>query len=337
MSWPDALQILFWIAVGGTAVFWAVHAYWRLKSHWLRSREGDPPLQSPIAVIWREPGDIGARNLAKGSGAPPAPPFSFMEEHDTGSQPCVSVRDATAREWRIKWGPEVRTETFGTRLAWALGFFSEQTHFVAGGTISGAHDLRRAKANIDVDGRFTDARFELSEAGVVRHFDAHSWAWDDNPFVGTRELNGLKILMMLLSNWDNKDVRDVARGSNTAIFEVAAEARYLIIDWGAALGAWGSNVVQRGRWDVDAFAAQNELFVTGVDGEHVQWGYQGQRTADLTMQIRRDAVRWFYGLARQLSDTQLRDGLLASGATADEAARFTRAIRDRIDRLGAIA
>ena len=47
--------------------------------------------------------------------------------------------------------------------------------------------------------------------------------------------------MMLLSNWDNKDVRDVARGSNTAIFEHrmerdVREARYLIIDWGAALG-----------------------------------------------------------------------------------------------------
>ena len=66
---------------------------------------------------------------------------------------------------------------------------------------------------------FQDARFELDEPGVVKHFDEHSWAWNDNPFVGTRELNGLKIVMMLLSNWDNKDVRDVARGSNTAIFE----------------------------------------------------------------------------------------------------------------------
>src|SRR5574341_1488208 len=115
----------------------------------------------------------------------------------------------------------------------------------------------------------------------LKHFDAHSWAWNDNPFVGTRELNGLKILMMLLSNWDNKDVRDVHRGSNTAIFEypidsiatssksrsrsgpsaATVEARYLIIDWGAALGAWGNNVVQRGRWDAKAYAEQSEIFV----------------------------------------------------------------------------
>ena len=107
---------------------------------------------------------------------------------------------------------------------------------------------------------------------MVKHFDEHSWAWNDNPFVGTRELNGLKIVMMLLSNWDNKDVRDVARGSNTAIFEYrmdrdVLEARYLIIDWGAALGTWGSNVLSRGRWDCAAYAAQNDQFVLGVEGD----------------------------------------------------------------------
>ncbi len=45
---------------------------------------------------------------------------------------------------------------------------------------------------------------------------------------------------MLLSNWDAKERRDVARGSNTAIFEYrvsrfGSEARYLIIDWGGAM------------------------------------------------------------------------------------------------------
>ena len=338
MSWSDALQILFWTAVSVTAGFWVVFGYWRIRSELKRRREGRAPLRSTVAAIWRDPGDIAARNLGAGPGRPPQPPFRFIEEHSSGSQPCVSVSDATGREWRIKWGPEVRTETFGTRLAWALGYFAEQTHFLPEGDIHGARDLQRASASIDEQGRFTDARFELSEAGVAKHFDAHSWAWDDNPFVGSRELNGLKILMMLVSNWDNKDVRDVARGSNTAIFEYrladgSLEARYLIIDWGASLGPWGSNIVQRGRWDAAAFAAQNDAFVTGVDGETVQWGYQGQRTADLTANITRGEVRWFYGLARQLRDEQLRDGLLASGATPDEAGYFTAALRARIEKL----
>jgi hypothetical protein len=342
MSWPDALQILFWIAVSVVGGWWIVFGYWRLKSEWKRRREGKPALRSHRAALWRDPGDVSRRDLGKGPGEPPRPPFQFMEEHDSGSQPCVSIRDASGREWRVKWGAEVRTETFGTRLAWALGFFSEQTHFIPEGEIVGTRELRRAKDCIDDQHRFTEARFELSEAGVVKHFDAHSWAWNDNPFVGTRELNGLKILMMLLSNWDNKDVRDVARGSNTAIFEYQVsqhtrEARYLIIDWGAALGSWGSNVVQRGRWDVSAYAAQNESFITGVDGGVVQWGYQGQRTADATGGITVEDVRWFYRLASQFTDEQLRNGFLASGATPDEAGYFTAAIRARIETLGTVA
>jgi hypothetical protein len=357
MSWSDALQILFWIAVSVTAGFWIVFGYWRLRSELKRRREGEPPLRSQTAVIWRDPGDVARRDFAAGPGRPPQPPFRFIEEHDTGSHPCVSIRDASGRVWRVKWGSEVRTETFGTRLAWALGYFAEETHFIPEGEIRDTRGLRRAKALIDEHHRFTEARFELSEQGVVRHFDAHSWAWNDNPFVGTRELNGLKILMMLVSNWDNKDVRDVARGSNTAIFEhpidsmatsspsrsrSAAwrgllEARYLIIDWGAALGAWGSNVVQRGRWDPKAYAEQSASFVTGIDGDTVQWGYQGQRTADLTSGISRDDVRWFYRLAGRLSDQQLHAGFLASGATPDEAGYFTAALRARLAQLREVA
>jgi hypothetical protein len=342
MSWSDALQFLFWAAVSIAGGIAAVFTYWRLRSEWVRRREGEPPLRSRQVAIWRDPGDLGARDLAAGVGAPPAPPFTYVVEHDSGSQPCVSVHDAGNREWRVKWGPEVRTETFGTRLAWALGFFSEQTHFIAEGVIAGARDLRRARANIDEHGHFTEARFELSEAGVAKHFDAHSWAWNDNPFVGTRELNGLKILMMLVSNWDNKDVRDVARGSNTAIFEHrlpegVLEARYLVIDWGAALGAWGNNVVQRGRWDAEAYAAQNDLFITGTEGDIVHWGYQGQRTTDVTYDITRADVRWFHDLACRLTGDQLRDGFRASGANDEEAEPFTAALRDRIERLGAVA
>jgi hypothetical protein len=343
MSLSDALQILFWIVVSIVVGTWVVFSYWRVRSEWKRRREGRPRLRSQRSVIWRDPGDISRRDLGRGPGEPPHPPFTFMKEHDSGSQPCVSVRDATGREWRVKWGSEVRTETFGTRLAWALGYFAEQTHFLPEGHIVGTSDLRRAKACIDGDSRFTEARFELSEDGVVKHFDAHSWAWNDNPFVGTRELHGLKILMMLLSNWDNKDVRDVARGSNTAIFEYeiakgGREARYLIIDWGAALGSWGNNVVQRGRWDVNAYAAQNESFITGVgDDGMVQWGYAGQRTADAAAGISVDDVRWFYKLAAQLTDDQLRSGFLASGATPDEAGYFTAALRARIAKLQEVA
>ena len=106
--------------------------------------------------------------------------------------------------------------------------------------------------------RIGEARFELEDRSVRTLFDEHSWAWDDNPFTGTPQLAGLKIVNMLLSNWDTKDRRDVARGSNTAIFEQRGtgghrEARYLITDWGGSLGKWGETELTRGRWDAVGF------------------------------------------------------------------------------------
>jgi hypothetical protein len=351
MSLSDTLQILFWTAFSIAAGTWIVFAYWRLRSNRIRRLEGEAPLRSGRELIWRDPGSLSAQQMADGPcgrGGGPAEPFHFVEEHDTGSQPCVSVRDRRGREWRVKWGQEVHTEVFGTRLAWALGYFAEPSYFIASGVIHGARELRRAASCIDDQQRFSEARFELSESGVAKHFDAHGWAWDDNPFVGSHELNGLKILMMLVSNWDNKDVRDVARGSNTAIFEYPAngspseggrstEARYLIIDWGAALGAWGNNVLKRGRWDPEAFASQSQYFITGVDDGIVQWGYQGQRTADLVQGITLDDVKWFDRSAQRITDDHLRAALRASGANEEETDRFTAALRERLNRIHHVA
>lgn len=340
MSLPDTLQILFWVVFSLIAGFWVVRSYWRVKSEIRRRAEGEAPLRSSRAVIWRHSGALSAADVEAGphgvDGAP-EPPFRFIEEHDAGSQPCVSVRDGRGRVWRVKWGQEVHTEVFGTRLAWAFGYFAEPSYFIASGRITGAKDLRRARACIDEREHFSDARFELDEDGVTKHFDAHGWAWHDNPFVGSHELSGLKILMMLVSNWDNKDVRDVARGSNTAIFECrthhTTEARYLIIDWGAALGAWGSNILQRGRWDPEAFAGQNPQFITGVEGDLVQFGYQGQRTADVASGITRADVRWFDRVASGVSDEHLRAALGASGASREETDLFTASLRARLTQI----
>jgi hypothetical protein len=169
-------------------------------------------------------------------------------------------------------------------------------------------------------------------------FEEHSWAWNDNPFVGTRELHGLKVLVMLLSNWDTKDRRDVARGSNTAIFEHKVsrwrrEARYLITDWGGSMGRWGSNLVTRGRWDPDGFAAQTSQFVTGVQHGLVLFGYAGQRTADVSSGIRTTDARWLSGYLGRITDTQLRVAVIASGGSTEEAISFAASLRDRIGQL----
>ena len=307
---------------------------------------GPRPLRTGRHVIWREPAPPESLDPVHGPGAPdqaPTPPFCFLQEHSSGSQPCMSVRDAHGLTWRVKWGNEVRAETFAVRFAWACGYFAEITYFVSSGTINGAHDLRRTRECLNPDtGTFSEARFELDDPGVKKLFEEHSWAWNDNPFLGTPQLSGLKMVVMLLSNWDTKDRRDVARGSNTAIFEHRVsrwrrEARYLLTDWGGSMGRWGTNVATRGRWDAAGFAEQTPQFVTGARDGRVQFGYAGQRTADVAEDIPLDHVRWFHRYANQLTEPFLVEALVTSGATGEEALQFARALRARIRQLGDIA
>jgi hypothetical protein len=320
-----------------------LRAYWFGVGAYRIRRAGPRRLFSSRYRLWEDRGPINQLDLRHGPGGAdgvPAPPFAFVDEHAAGSQPCVSVRDARGRKWRVKWGQEVRCEAFAVRLVWGCGYFAEVTHLVPSGSIVGAANLSRARQCLDEAGQFVDARFEREEEHVRTLFEEHSWAWNDNPFVGTRELAGLKIVVMLLSNWDSKDRRDVARGSNTAIFEYRLsrwrrEAHYLISDWGGSLGRWGSNVVTRGRWDVDGFAAQTPEFVTGVRDGYVRFGYTGQRTSDVADGIRVDHARWFARRAARITDRQLVAALVASGATEEEAGRFARAIRQRIEMLAA--
>ena len=319
----------------------ALRLVWRAHGIYLIRRAGPRRLRAAAHLIWRDPGAIEALDLTHGPGSAaiePRGPFRFVEEHLTGSQPCVSVTDARGLLWRVKWGAEVRAENFAVRLVHACGYFSEVTYFIPSGRIEGAANLQRAASCIGEDCTFSEARFELEDPDVRTFFEEHSWAWNDNPFAGTRELNGLKVLVMLLSNWDTKDRRDVARGSNTAIFEhrvsrLRREAHYLITDWGGSMGRWGSNIVTRGRWDPAGFAAQTPGFVTGAQDGFVQFGYVGQRTADVADGIRLADVRWLHALLGRLSDDQLRAALKASGADESEREAFTQAIRGRIDQL----
>lgn len=341
MDWPDELVWTLVAIVGSILTVWIVHGVWHIRGRWKIRRAGPRRLHAVRHRLWREPARADAVDLRFGPGGrdgAPAPPFRFVEEHLRGSQPCVAVLDARERLWRVKWGHEAKPEAFAVRFAWACGYFAEVTHYVPSGTIVDVGDLSRARQSIDEEGRFADARFELEDRSVRMLFDEHSWAWDDNPFVGTRQLSGLKILNMLLSNWDTKDRRDVARGSNTAIFEVPTawgrEARYLITDWGGAMGRWGANVVVRGRWDAEGFAAQTPQFVSGVRDGWVSFGYQGQRTAEIARGISVGDAEWFYRYARRLQEPALTQGLLACGATDDEAVTFAGALVERIRQLG---
>lgn len=337
----EILSYTAWTAAVILIIFVGLRLFWRAKGSYKVWKAGPRPLFVARHRLWTDPGRVESLDMTSGPGGPdqaPVPRYRFIEEHSTGSQPCVSVHDANGRRWRVKWGHEVPCETFAVRLAWACGYFAEVTHLVSSGTIEGAGTLSRAASCLDEDGCFVDGRFELDDPEVEKFFEEHSWSWTDNPFVGTPQLAGLKVLLMLISDWDNKDQRDVARGSNTAIYVTRVsrwkrEAQYLIVDWGGSMGRWGNTVVTRGRWDPEGFAAQTPQFVTGVVNGFVQFGFTGQRTGDARANILVEDVRWLCLYLGRITDDQLRAALKASGATPEEMDSFTASLRARIKQL----
>lgn len=99
-----------------------------------------PAIARGQAVIWHDPGAVEKLNFRFGIGGEeiaPKPPFSFVREDMSGSNPKVAVHDANGREWVIKFGVEASPDTFATRMVWAVGYWVEPNYFVADGVIAG--------------------------------------------------------------------------------------------------------------------------------------------------------------------------------------------------------
>jgi len=286
-------------------------------------------------VLWTDPGDVGARDFRYGVGGSelqPQPPFRFVDEDMSGTSPKVDVTDIAGRHWNVKWGSEAQPSTFCTRLIWACGYYAEPEYFIPSGRIIGAKNLNRASKRLRRDGSFVDARFQL-RTDSPKYLKDVVWKWDENPFVGTHELQGLKILMLLVSNWDPKT-------SNLRVFEdkSAGNFRYLYaaVDWGASMGKWGGRF-KREKWDCEGFEKQTPDFIKSVENERIKWGYRGKKREDVTDDITIDDVRWLLQYLGRITDAQIRDGLEASGATPQENECYARSLRQRIQQLEAAA
>ncbi|HEV2801089.1 MAG TPA: hypothetical protein VGW12_11360 [Pyrinomonadaceae bacterium] len=278
-----------------------------------------PPVGTP--VLWREPGDIASRNLFLGPGGAGGRPnlrrLTFIREEKGGWSKKYRVRDAAGRVWVAKVGKEAQSETAATRLLWAAGYFTEITYLVPRVRIPGVGVLQ-------------NVRFEARPENVEREGD---WKWEENPFVGTRELQGLKVLMVLLNNWDTKDENNVllavpARNGGT-------ELRYAISDLGATLGDTGKWPLlwrfTRSRNDPKGFRGDKLIDEIKEDGR-VDFEFSGKKRGmfnDITV----EQAQWIGGLLSRLSDRQIADAFRAANYTRPEVLTLSRAVRTRINEL----
>lgn len=294
------------------------------------------------AILWQVPGDITLHDWIWGPGGEtraPKPPFDFIEEDFKGTNPKIKVRDTKGDQWIVKFGEESHGDVFAARLLYALGYVAKPSYFVSSGIIEGSHDLRRAKPFITRDGTFTCARFKLDDHKMFAHVVGKTWSWVNNPFLGTQELNGLKILIMLTSNWDTKDARD-GEGSNTAVYSkpgsTPGELYYVSEDWGASMGKWGG-FFERDKWDPAGYQQESKDYARVSPSGTIEWGYRGKHVKDITSGISGGDIRWLLIYLSRVTDEQLRAGLRSSGAAESDIEIYTTSIRERIAQLQSIA
>ena len=297
------------------------------------------------AVLWREPKDLSSRNLFYGRGGEqhqPAGDFVFVKEDLAGSNPKFVVRDAKGVTWNVKLGIEAQPEVAASRLVWAVGYSTDEDYFVKRLHVSGlpAH-LQRGQKYEDDQGSFRNARLKRSlgkKVGV--------WKWRQNPFVGTREFNGLRVLVALINDWDVKDV-------NTAIREEEDEQGhlqrvYLISDLGASFGTPGIvNPRRKSKGDLASY--ERSKFIRKADAEMVDFEapkrpsllfvlnphmfFSRLRMRWVGRHIPRSDAHWTGELLARLSPNQIRDAFRSAGYTPAEVEGFTQVVRTRIQEL----
>ena len=292
------------------------------------SQDGDKEkkkkeLPQGTAVLWREPTNIDSRDLLLGPGGETMKPdvsrITFVKEEKGGYSKKYRVKDAKGRVWVAKIGKEAQSETAAVRLVWAVGYVTEINYLVPRVTIEGK-------------GTFENVRFEARPENVER-FDA--WTWIENPFARKREMQGLKVLMALMENWDLKD-------DNNRILVVSNggrnELHYIVSDLGTTFGKTGGQKspiafvksIKGSRNEPEDYV--KDEFINGVEGGNVQLDYSG-KNSDLMQNISVADARWIGEWLSRLSDRQIQDAFRAANYSTQEVRMLTDAVRKRINQL----
>jgi hypothetical protein len=293
------------------------------------------------AVLWREP-QIEGRDLFYGPGGKehaPRGPFAFVKEELGGTNPKFVVRDADGQEWKVKLGIEARPETAASRIVWSVGYYADEDYLIPELRVSGMPaKLHRGKKLVGPDGSMQNARLERE---IKNEAKLGNWEWRHDAFTGTRELNGLRVLMAVINNWDLKDV-------NNAIYQVDGERIYAVSDLGSSFGPAGRSWPRdKTKGDLDRY--ERSRFIRNVTAStvdfqcparpryvylvgpkeylarvHLEW---------IGKNIPRTDALWMGHLLARLSPKQVRDAFRAAGYSEQQTEGFASVLEKRIAAL----
>jgi len=262
------------------------------------------------AVLW-EPVDIPSRNLLLGPTsegiAPALKKVTFLGRQAGGNNLKYRIKDGNGREWVVKIADESRAEVAAVRLLWAIGYRTEIAPIVK-------------RLNIEKIGSYKNARFEARPETRKR---GERWSWANNPFIGTREFNGLKLMMAFVNNWDLKD-------ENNLIFEEDGKNYYIVSDLGSSFGKLADKSYSRsGRSVSKPEDFYRSGFIKGVENGVLVLDYRGAGE-DWLKGIPVEHGRWLADLLLQLKDEQIADAFRAANYSPEEVSLLTAAVKERI-------
>lgn len=288
--------LIIWIAVTGQSVL-----------------SQDKKADAGGVVLWEEV-DIASRDLFRGPTSegifPALEKVTFMGRQPGGNNLKYRIKDANGREWVVKIADESQAEVAAVRLLWAIGYRTEIDQIVP-------------KINIEKIGSYKNARFEARPETMKR---GERWSWANNSYLGTKEFDGLKIMMALVNNWDLKD-------DNNVIITEGEKSYMVVSDLGSSFGKLSDKSESRsGRSVNNPKDFANAGFVKGVNNGVIELDYRGM-AENLMTGIKVENARWLADLLLKLSDKQIADAFRAANYSAEDVALYSAAIKARIAAL----
>jgi hypothetical protein len=299
------------------------------------------------AALWVNPTDIASRNLFYGPGGKedqPPTKFTFMDEDLHGTNPKFDVRDENGVKWRVKLGPEARPETVASRLLWAVGYSANEDYFVSDLHVDQMRPLKRGQKLVGPDGSVHDVRLKRYSTDDKKVGD---WSWKQNPFTGTRELNGLRVMMALMNNWDLKNINNsIYKETNGDGLDPVYQ--YVVSDLGASFGTTGLKIpIKDAKGNLSAYSRSK--FILRINSQYVDFAVPSRASLlcladpkqyDMRLHLRwigqhipRADARWMGQLLSQLSADQIRDAFRAAGYSPSEVDQFADVVMKRIAEL----